>query len=306
MKIIFFFIDGLGLGQDDGSNPFSFIPTPNLSAILDGQKLVAASAGRAYTSSILLALDATLGVSGLPQSATGQASLFTGKNVARLVGRHVNGLPTPQIRKILSCCGIFQKLMKRGYSCAFLNGYRPLFFHNLESGNFRRFSCSTFLNYYAGLPFRSLEDVRLGKAVYADITNHLLVEQGFEIPLISPREAARRLVALSRKYDLVLFEHFGSDLAGHRVQRELSREAVTLLDDFLGGLLDYLPVQDTLLFISSDHGNLEYFPSKVHTANPVPALFFGRIQPALLKGLHDITGVVPALIRILDSYHRSV
>ena len=94
MKVLFLFLDGIGLGTDDPQiNPFERVEMPHLQNLLGGNKLVAEtlSASSAKTlrnpggfetgRATLLALDARLGVDGLPQSATGQAALLTGINV---------------------------------------------------------------------------------------------------------------------------------------------------------------------------------------------------------------------------------
>jgi 2,3-bisphosphoglycerate-independent phosphoglycerate mutase len=94
VRCFFFFLDGVGLGADDpATNPLSATEMPNLQALLSGQKLVAASAPNESSQATLLALDACLGVPGLPQSATGQASLLTGINVPAKIGYHYGPKP---------------------------------------------------------------------------------------------------------------------------------------------------------------------------------------------------------------------
>ncbi len=88
-KLLFLFLDGVGLGEDDpATNPFASTPMPHLTELLGGHRLVSDGFqdgdGKLLTDNArasLLAMDACLGVEGLPQSATGQAALFTGKNV---------------------------------------------------------------------------------------------------------------------------------------------------------------------------------------------------------------------------------
>ena len=82
MRILFIFLDGVGLGADDPeTNPLASVEMPNLQKLLGGNKLLAATAPFVGERATLLALDASLGVNGLPQSATGQAVLLTGINV---------------------------------------------------------------------------------------------------------------------------------------------------------------------------------------------------------------------------------
>ncbi|HEX6560358.1 MAG TPA: hypothetical protein VF021_12870, partial [Longimicrobiales bacterium] len=76
-RVLLVFIDGVGVGNDDPDvNPF-------VRARMDviGELLANGSATPAP-------LDAMLGMSGLPQSGTGQTALLTGINAAREFGRH--------------------------------------------------------------------------------------------------------------------------------------------------------------------------------------------------------------------------
>src|SRR5207249_8232782 len=59
-------------------------------------------------------LDATLGVPGLPQSATGQATILTGVNAPRRVGRHVSAIPNRRVRELLEEDNLFRVLGRAG------------------------------------------------------------------------------------------------------------------------------------------------------------------------------------------------
>ena len=89
MATLLLFFDGIGIGGQDGSvNPFAAIGARRLAPLWSREPEDGAS---------FRPLDATLGVPGLPQSATGQTTLLTGVNAARLMGRHVQGLPGPTL-----------------------------------------------------------------------------------------------------------------------------------------------------------------------------------------------------------------
>ena len=88
-RLLFFFLDGVGLGKADPIiNPFAAATMPTLERLLGGKKLTLESVPLESKRATLLALDATLGVAGLPQSATGQATLLNGKNVPAVIGNH--------------------------------------------------------------------------------------------------------------------------------------------------------------------------------------------------------------------------
>jgi hypothetical protein len=303
MPVIFIFIDGVGLGLEEESNPFFATKTPFLTDLLEGRSLTREASGKEYAKVSLLGLDATLGVKGLPQSATGQTSLFTGVNAAGILGRHLNGFPNQILREILAEKGMFLQLQAKSLKGTFANAYRPVFFKELKEGIKRHFSCSTLITYYGGLGFRDLDDLRNAQAVYLDITNKSLREKGFQVPLVSPQEAGKRLVNISRSFDLTLYEHFITDIAGHSGDYNAAAEAVTILDAFLGSVAENMNPERDIVLVSSDHGNLENIDVKVHTANPVPALVMGKrrhkLVTLLAKG-EDITGVFPALLEVLS------
>ncbi len=298
MRLLFIFIDGVGLGKNEPNNPFANAETPGLADILGGKRLTEESAGYVGPQASLLGLDATLGVPGLPQSATGQASIFTGINAPAFLGSHLNGFPEQKLRRLLSVKGLFRQLKGKGFRVVFANAYRPSFFEHLRRGlPGNRYSCSTLITYYGGLPFYSLNDLKAGRALYMDITNDILQRMGFDVPLITPEEGASRLAEISCGNDFCLFEYFLSDLAGHMADRPEAGRIVNILDRFIGTLAEEIDSEETLLVVTSDHGNLEDLSSRDHTHNQVPALLVGDpgLRRFLQPGLKDLTDLFPAV-----------
>jgi bisphosphoglycerate-independent phosphoglycerate mutase (AlkP superfamily) len=81
-------------------------------------------------------------------------------------------------------------------------------------------------------------------------------------------------------------------------------DAHVLLANFdvvLGGLLAAWD-DENLILITSDHGNLEDLSTRRHTAHPVPAVLLGSLElrRAFSANLHDLTGVAPAIQRLLE------
>lgn len=303
MRIIFIFIDGIGLGSENEDNPFVFAGTPFLYRLLEGSFFTEQAMGKSFSHGVLLGLDATLGVSGQPQSATGQASLFSGVNAPALIGRHLNGFPNKKLRELLQEKGMFLQLWRKGLSGTFANAYRPEFFSDLNEGLQRFISCSTLITYYGGLPFRTLDDLEKGGAVYMDITNHYLQQMGFNVSRITPEEAGFRLVQIARGYNVTLYEHFITDIVGHSQDREKAVETLNTLDSFLESVINNMDFEQDLLLVTSDHGNLENLDIKGHTTNPVPAFIVGKEHRQLagrLARAGDITGVLPAVLEILS------
>lgn len=303
MRLLFIFIDGLGLGKSEPINPFYGIDTPGISALLNGKSFIADSAGYSGRKATLLSLDATLGISGLPQSATGQAAIFTGVNAAAYLGGHFNGFPNEKLRKIIAAKGIFRQLKSQGYKVTFANAYRPPFFEMLQKGlPGNHYSCSTLMTYYGGLNFFGLDDLKEGRALFMDITNDILKKMGLKVPLITPEEGAKRLAYIAGNYDFTLFEYFLSDLAGHTADLSEARKVITMLDRFISSLVKYVNFRDTMLLVTSDHGNLEDLTTSDHTLNEVPALLVGdiKMRQNVSPGLRDITGILNAVNIILQ------
>ncbi|MEX0638852.1 MAG: hypothetical protein WD094_00220, partial [Balneolaceae bacterium] len=80
MSLIFIFVDGIGMGSKSRFNPFTQHRWPFFEEVTNGQGMhndaqPVLGEGFLYTS-----VDANLGIGGLPQSGTGQASLFSGQN----------------------------------------------------------------------------------------------------------------------------------------------------------------------------------------------------------------------------------
>ena len=303
MRALFVFLDGVGLGEHSKTNPFVYTKTPGLSSMLGGLSFTKDNAGFCGERASLLALDAALGVPGLPQSATGQAAIFTGENAPHLLGRHLNGFPNRRLRRLLADKGIFKTLKNQGHKVAFANAYRPVFFDKLRLGlPGNHYSCSTLVTYYGNVQFYNIADIGGGRALYMDITNDLLRKMGYDPAPLTPAAGARQLHKISARFDFCLFEYFLTDLAGHMGEREESARIVSVLDSFLSTLAALLNPAEEFLIVSSDHGNLEDLTTREHTLNKVPALMVGelKLRQALQAQMFDLTDILPALTRILE------
>ena len=143
--------------------------------------------------------DATLGVEGVPQSATGHTALLTGVNAAKLLGRH----------------SILRDTVNAGRTAGFLNTFGPQFFGFPRTKRRRLIAATTTATLAAGLPLRTIEDNLAGRSVSHDLTNAWLKSEGADLPNRSPAEAGAVVAAAARELDFALFEHFQPDRAGH-------------------------------------------------------------------------------------------
>jgi hypothetical protein len=283
------------LGPPDDTNPFWLAPTDSIRRVLGGPLVLGAQLDSSDAS--LVALDASLDVPGTPQSATGQVSLFTGINVARRLGYHLPAFPNGPLKEIVRTHSILKRATDEGYCATFANAYSPLYFEMVEKTN-RPMSATTHAVLGADLPFRWISDLEAGRAVYWDLTNEHLVERyGLSLPIITPEEAGRNLAGISREQDLVLYESFLTDVAGHSKSLAESVQVLERLDRFLGSLWDHVPADATTV-ICSDHGNVEDVKRGIHTLNPVPLLVTGPGASAFREA-RSITDVADPILRVL-------
>ncbi len=302
MRVLFLFLDGVGLGLDDPAlNPFARADLPNLTHLLDGRRLLADSAPFQNGRATLLALDACLGVPGLPQSATGQAVLLTGRNIPAEIGYHYGPKPDKATAAALEDGGIFGVLARSGRRAALLNAYPAGYFQGIRSGR-RLYSSIPLAVTKAGLTLRSADDLMAGKAISADFTGQGWHERlgHSETPLLSPPEAGKRLAELSAGLDFAFFEYWLTDYAGHGQEMNAAVRLLEQFDAVLGGLLSAWDDENGLVLLTSDHGNLEDLSTRRHTASPVPLLLVGN-APAREKfsTVNDLTGITPTILKIL-------
>lgn len=275
--MVLIFVDGLGVGDGGPHDP---------TADYGGDLLHFARSPGARR-----AVDAALGVPGIPQSATGQTSLFTGRNAQAALGHHATGFPGPTLRGILREHSLLRTLNEAGRDAVFLNAFRPLFWELTPEQQWR-LSASTVANLASGRPFFDLDDVRAGRAVYQDVTNADLRARGFDVPLRDPAEAGEVLARASAVRDFTLFEYFQTDKAGHTQDPERCRRVLRELDAFVRAHLA-AAAPDTLTLLTSDHGNIEDLSTRSHTTNPVPLLAWGPGAEEAVGDIGAIDGVAP-------------
>ncbi len=291
-RTVFVFLDGVGLGAPRTGNPLSALRLPRFERLAGGQRWTAEARPIAEAEHVFRPIDATLGVPGLPQSGTGQATLFTGVNCAARAGRHFGPYPHSTSKPIIAEHNLFVRLRESGRAGAFANAYPERFFRFAEQRG--RWTVTTLCCAEAGVRLRREEDLRSGDALAADLTGQAWRDRlALDVPVISEREAGRRLARLSRTADLTLFEYYLTDKAGHSREPERAAPVLRSLDAFFGGLLGAL-APDTRLVVTSDHGNLEDLATKSHTRNPVPLVALGPGADAF-AGVQNLAGVTPAL-----------
>jgi hypothetical protein len=282
LKIIFVFVDGLGMGSDDPTrNPLLDPRFPNL-----GKMMAKATP-----------IDACLGVEGLPQSATGQATLLTGINAAKQMERHIEGFPPPSLKKLIEHENLFSKLLQLGKHPTFANSYWIDDPHRIPP---RRQSVTTVMTLSSLGCVRHKEALLSGKAVNHDITRWTMHERGYDGPLITEEEAAEHLLAVGEENDFTLFEYFLTDRAGHSGNPDNVFNCLKTLERFIPKVAAFADQPNHLFLLSSDHGNIEDNSTRKHTKNPVPLVALGEGSERF-QTLTSLTDVTPTILRLYDA-----
>lgn len=290
MPVLLFFIDGLGIGARGSSNPFDGLEDASPLAVFQDEEPSLPFDGA------LVRTDATLGVPGRPQSASGQTTILTGINAPAALGYHKQGFPNEALRQIINEHSIFLQLKRaRIEPNTFANAYTPLFFMTRP----RWVSATTTAVEAAGMSFRNLDDLRDGRAVFQDYTNAMLIERGLDIAPGTPEQAARTLAALMNEHHFTLFEYFITDKIGHAQDMQQARVVLANLARLLRTLLSLVDLKRSTIVVTSDHGNIEDLSIRNHTLNQVPTLIWGAGRERISQLIRSLADITPAIVEVL-------
>jgi hypothetical protein len=291
------FIDGVGIGKKDRScNPFikygfnTFTTLFGAIPSLQNPLLVG-------DNKFLFPADANLGIKGLPQSGTGQASLFSGYNAAKHAGKHYGPYPYSSTIPVVKNDHILAYYSNKKNSGYFANAYPKVFYDYLKSGKTRLGVTATCcrLNKFR---FNTVSDVRQGIALTAEVTNERWNERlGYNLPLIKPQTSARRLLRISGKQKFTLYEFYLLDHLGHLRNMNEFNHIYNTLDLFLFTILTEFNERNTTVVICSDHGNFEDLSVKMHTRNPSLTITAGKYAEDLFNSVKSIQDIKPAILK---------
>ncbi|MFC4454364.1 metalloenzyme domain protein [Deinococcus sonorensis] len=239
-----------GVGHPADAPPFSpwDMDLPTLRPVIE--------AGRA--------LDATLGVEGLPQSATGQSCWLTGQDAVARMGGHYGPHPGPTLKRLLDEAGLPGRVRAAGGQAALLNYYPPGYFAQprLRAGCFP-YSFTT-----AGLPQNPPGLPHLPPTLGLQYTAPWTAVD----PPDHWRRQGERLAALPGQ-DLLVLDLWFSDLLGHQGRAPTPPDLLWAGQAYLArldALLEGLLHAGARVVLSSDHGNFEDLGVKSHTRARVP------------------------------------
>lgn len=297
MSVFFLFIDGIGVGSKGSHNPLHSNKWVAFSYFTRCDGVHDDCDERAEGSVLYKKLDANLNVEGLPQSGTGQVSLFSGVNASKMIGKHFGPYPYSKTKPILQERSLFHQVKELGKSPHFLNAYPDIFFRKSEKRD--RWTSTTLMAKSAGITLNGIEEIKKEKALTAEITQTAWRDLlGIDVPEIAPEDASARVLESLKIHDLVLYEYYLTDKAGHERSHEKAGKVLGDLNRFIIAIVNNLDEQDTIV-ITSDHGNLEDLSIKTHTRNPVPLFVKGATEPFIDAA--SILDVTPAIIKVLSN-----
>ena len=282
MKVLFLFIDGVGIRDAATDNPVNPEVCPALCRLITKH-------GKP--------IDARLGIDGPPQSATGQATMFTGVNCASAMGKHCEGFPGPNLRKIVEADNLFKQLRDRGKEVCFSDAYLVDSAEELAARRFK--SVTTVMALTTPETIRTVDDLQNGQAVMQDLTRETIQDRWPDIAVIPPQRAAEHLASIARKFDFTLFEFFQSDVAGHSMDYARACAALRTYDRFLAALVRFTRAAGITVLLTADHGNIEEMNERGHTRNPVPFIAFGPREEEFRAHVKSLVDVTPAILRFI-------
>ena len=282
MKVVFLFVDGVGMRPPAVDNPVNPEVCPTLCRLIARHSVP---------------IDACLGVDGLPQSATGQSTMFTGVNTPKFMGRHCEGFPGPSLRQLIEKDNLFLQLKQRNLRFRLADAYLVETADELVARRFK--SVTTVMALTTPEAISTESDLLDENAVMQDLTRETVQDRRPDIPLVTPEDAAEHLFSIARGYDFTLFESFQTDVAGHSMAYNRACNVLRTYDRFLSTLTRLTEAAGITVMLTADHGNIEAMEERGHTKNPVPFVVFGPKEREIRAPVKSLADVTPAILRIL-------
>ena len=284
MRVVFLFIDGVGIREPAADNPVNPEVCPVLCRLIEKNSKP---------------IDACMGVEGLPQSATGQATMFTGVNCPRAMGRHCEGFPSPALRAVIEENNLFLQLKKRGMKVRFADAYLVDSADDLAARRFK--SVTTVMALTTPETISTADDLAGDRAVMQDITRETIQDRYPDIPVVTPQRAAEHLFGIALENDFTLNEFFQTDVSGHSMDYARACAVLRVYDSFLASLVRFADAAGITLVMTSDHGNVESMSERGHTLNPVPFIVRGPRAAFMMERVESLQDVTPAILAAFDA-----
>ncbi|MDP8219354.1 MAG: hypothetical protein P9M03_11590 [Candidatus Theseobacter exili] len=180
-----------------------------------------------------------------------------------------------------------------------MNAYTPTFFQNLNKNEKRLYSATTIASLAANIDLLNLHSLINEQAVYHDLTNNSLREQGYYVPIWAASKAGKIIAEVSKSYDFSLYEYFLTDYLGHNGTLQDAVRSLEALEKDIYALLDNIDLKKATVLLLSDHGNIKDFSAKKHTTNPAMGLFWRPFAKKASEEIEKITDVADFVMSII-------
>ncbi|MCI0495691.1 peptidase, partial [candidate division KSB1 bacterium] len=100
-------------------------------------------------------------------------------------------------------------------------------------------------------------------------------------------------------YDFCLYEYFNTDRIGHTQSVVEAGELLYQLEILILTAISNTDLEECLILLTSDHGNIEDSSVKTHTTNPVPLVAWGKRSAELISRSNSIQDVAHILLEFL-------
>jgi 2,3-bisphosphoglycerate-independent phosphoglycerate mutase len=98
-----------------------------------------------------------------------------------------------------------------------------------------------------------------------------------QVPELSLRQVTEQILnGIQKKYDFIVTNFANGDVIGHTANNEAKIQCASIVDRWLGQVVETAKSANYVVLITADHGNLEEMttpdgkPNVAHTTNPVP------------------------------------
>ena len=127
-------------------------------------------------------------------------------------------------------------------------------------------------------------------------------------PSMSAEEVTDRGVQAvqSGEFEALILNYANPDMVGHTGKLEAAIEAIETVDRCIGRLLKAVQEQDAVMFLTSDHGNIETMidtetgqPHTAHTTLPTPFVMIATENTARLEGTGKLADIAPTILTYL-------
>ena len=91
-----------------------------------------------------------------------------------------------------------------------------------------------------------------------------------------------------------------TDKAGHSQNFQHATELLDIVERFLDAVLKTVNLENTLVLVTSDHGNIEDLAFRGHTRNPAMTLVFGKGAEQIAYDMKTILDIYPRILSFFE------